>query len=148
MNIRRWEYADILKIAQFEKDNFVDAWGYSQLADSFLSGQFYGYLAEDEKGEIMAIGAYNMALEEVDIVNVLVKKDMRGQGLGGQILDIMVEDMQERGVIRIFLEVRESNTPAQALYAKKGFYKVGERKGYYGGGETAIVMRKDVPRIG
>jgi len=44
----------------------------------------------------------------------------------------------------VYLEVRESNAPARALYAAHGFKEVGRRKQYYRRPvEDAIVLRRD-----
>jgi ribosomal-protein-alanine N-acetyltransferase len=43
----------------------------------------------------------------------------------------MLEQMAEKGVTGVLLEVRESNLPAQNCYAQAGFTVVGRRKNYY-----------------
>jgi ribosomal-protein-alanine N-acetyltransferase len=42
----------------------------------------------------------------------------------------------------LILEVRVSNSPAQNLYKKLGFFELQRRKAYYPDGEDAIVMAK------
>ena len=54
MTLRSWEFVDLIKIEKFHKENFIDAWTYSQLASSFLSDKFKGFLVEDN-GEILGI---------------------------------------------------------------------------------------------
>jgi ribosomal-protein-alanine N-acetyltransferase len=44
----------------------------------------------------------------------------------------------------VFLEVGEQNTPACRLYRRAGFHEVGRRQGYYDGGATALVLRRDL----
>ena len=47
-----------------------------------------------------------------------------------------------RGVEEVFLEVRESNHAAQALYLRHGFRPVGQRPHYYRNPlEDALVLR-------
>jgi len=56
----------------------------------------------------------------------------------------MLEVLAGRGVQQVFLEVRESNAPARALYTAQGFKEVGRRKQYYRRPvEDAIVLRLD-----
>jgi ribosomal-protein-alanine N-acetyltransferase len=44
----------------------------------------------------------------------------------------------------VYLEVRESNAPARALYAAHGFQEAGRRKEYYRRPvEDAVVLRRD-----
>ena len=46
-------------------------------------------------------------------------------------MDKVMENSVNTGVERIFLEVRESNSPARNLYSAKGFKEIGIRKKYY-----------------
>ena len=51
--------------------------------------------------------------------------------------------MKEKGVEKVFLEVRKSNSNAIALYEKFGFSVYAERKNYYtDNGEDALLMQK------
>jgi ribosomal protein S18 acetylase RimI-like enzyme len=51
-----------------------------------------------------------------------------------------LEKLQRRGVRRVYLEVRESNTTAIAFYQKQGFSIMGRRPGYYREPEEAAVL--------
>ena len=46
-----------------------------------------------------------------------------------------------RGCSRVLLEVREDNAAARHLYDRLGFEQVAVRRGYYGPGRDAVVMR-------
>jgi ribosomal-protein-alanine N-acetyltransferase len=53
------------------------------------------------------------------------------------------------GVTEVFLEVRESNVGALALYQRQGFRVAGSRRGYYRSPtEDALVLRADLPTSG
>lgn len=55
----------------------------------------------------------------------------------------------ERGAETAFLEVRESNTAAQALYRALGFTSVGRRRSYYRAPrEDALVLAAALPIAG
>ncbi|MBR5279619.1 MAG: GNAT family N-acetyltransferase, partial [Clostridia bacterium] len=69
----------------------------------------------------------------------------RRQGIGEQVLARILERLGENGVEKIFLEVRASNVAARALYSKMGFVVIGKRKGYYSGGEDAVIMEYHTP---
>ena len=51
--------------------------------------------------------------------------------IGKTILNHVIELTRDMGVKSWYLEVRESNTAAQALYRSAGFSSVGTRKNYY-----------------
>jgi ribosomal-protein-alanine N-acetyltransferase len=64
--------------------------------------------------------------------------------LGRALVEEAVDTLRARGVKQIYLEVRDSNAPARALYAGHGFKEVGRRKAYYRRPvEDAIVLRLD-----
>ena len=48
------------------------------------------------------------------------------------------------GMRAVFLEVDEDNKPARKLYARAEFREVGRRPGYYSGGKSALVLRRDL----
>ncbi len=103
----------------------------------------YVLLMENET--VIGYGAFWQAADSADITNVAVHPDCRRRGLGKQILQKLLNAAAARGVHNIYLEVRKSNTAAQALYAACGFIPVGERKGYYAdNGEDAVIMEKQI----
>ena len=55
----------------------------------------------------------------------------RGRGVAKALLGRALDCCRERGASECYLEVRESNTPAIALYEERGFTRVGLRRGYY-----------------
>jgi ribosomal-protein-alanine N-acetyltransferase len=78
---------------------------------------------------------------EVQISNIAISPEYRGRGVGERALRWVINDIREKGVEFIFLEVRPSNLPARYLYKKMGFAMLGLRKGYYRNpSEDAIVM--------
>lgn len=143
MTLRQWKYTDIAKVAEFEeKQMFPDRWTYNQLAESFLSDKFKGFLLETDDGEIVGTIALNFGLDEADLVNVLVAARLRKTGLASTLMQTALAECEKIELNKLFLEVRESNVPAIRLYEKFGFEKISQRKKYYKDGETAIVMRK------
>jgi len=77
-------------------------------------------------------------------MNVAVAPAKRRSGLGRGLVAEIISVMAARGVRQVYLEVRESNAAARALYAAQGFREVGRRKQYYRRPvEDAIVLRRD-----
>ncbi|MEN6608820.1 MAG: ribosomal protein S18-alanine N-acetyltransferase [Bryobacteraceae bacterium] len=75
---------------------------------------------------------------ETEILNIAVAPDARRRGLGQALLF----EAFGRHPGEFFLEVRESNRRAQALYGKLGFGQAGIRRSYYDSPrEDGIVMR-------
>jgi [ribosomal protein S18]-alanine N-acetyltransferase len=79
--------------------------------------------------------------EDVDIHNIAVHPDFRRQGIGRLLLEQVIVAARRQERLRVTLDVRFSNTPAQNLYRSFGFVTRGLRKGYYSdNGEDALVM--------
>lgn len=88
-----------------------------------------------------AIGflAIQQLVGELEITNIAVKKAHQGEGWGSQLLAHL-----DHVDFPIFLEVRASNTSAQALYQKFGFEVIGKRQRYYYEPvEDAIIMKRE-----
>ena len=68
---------------------------------------------------------------ECEIENVVVNPQLRRRGFGKLLLDEILKRVQEAGCEAVFLEVRESNRAARALYEKCGFREIGRRVKYY-----------------
>ena len=144
MIIREWKYEDILRISELEKECFPkEPWSFQMLASSFESDSFFGVLAEDG-GEITGYGGITVAFDSADIANIAVSEPFRMGGVGGAVLDKLLETARERGAKKAFLEVRVSNSTAMGLYLKHGFKGVYARTRYYSDGEDCLVMAKEL----
>ena len=143
MNGRAWTMEDLDAIAELERDCFSDPWTRRMLADSFLSGSFFGSLLEED-GAIIAYGGMNIVLDEAEIELIATSEMYRRCGRGSKVLEDLLEEAKKRGVRRVFLEVRVSNAQAQMLYLKHGFVGVYCRTRYYPDGEDALVMKKEL----
>jgi len=84
---------------------------------------------------------------EFHINNIAVAPEHRGQGIADALLRAGLEAAVVHGARVALLEVRESNAPARALYARWGFAVAGRRRRYYSHPtEDALLMRcEDLP---
>jgi len=104
-------------------------------------------LVADSNGTVIAFLIGRQAADEAEILNLAVARLFRRKGEGGALLMAALEQLRMHGVKRVFLEVRESNTPGIAFYKKHGFCEAGRRENYYRDPqETAIVMEKTLPQ--
>jgi len=63
------------------------------------------------------------------------------------LIDAAIAEAESRGAESMFLEVRESNRAARALYASRGFEEISRRRGYYRTPvEDALVLRRAMQR--
>ena len=119
---------DLPALAALELLCFSDPWSEEGLASQLcaesgetavavLGGRVVGYLA------------MTLIPPEAEICRVAVDPACRRMGIGRRLLSDFFERHPETE--SVFLEVRESNLPAQNCYARAGFVPVGRRKNYY-----------------
>lgn len=70
-------------------------------------------------------------MDEADLLNIVIFRPYQSRGYGFLALQALKQDLLDSGIGEVFLEVRASNSIAQALYEKAGFIVVGSRKNYY-----------------
>ncbi len=72
-----------------------------------------------------------IAADEFEILNMAVSHEHRRSGIGSKLLESALEFSRTAGSARAYLEVRASNGPAVALYARHSFTECGRRAQYY-----------------
>jgi len=125
-----------------EQGVFADPWSTQDFRDCIASDAVFlvAESADKAAGYVVAIDA----ADEGEILNLAVAPQGRRRGLGRALVQQVLEVLSGRGARQIYLEVRESNAPARALYAAHGFKEVGRREQYYRRPvEDAIVLRLD-----
>ena len=122
-------------------------WTPGNFLDSIAAGHAL-WVAESVSEEHRALIGYavtSQVLDEAHLLNISVLAAAQRAGRGRALLDHLFGEARAAGATRMFLEVRQSNAAAIALYARGGFVEIGRRKGYYpgrDGREDAIVMAK------
>lgn len=97
-------------------------------------------IINQENEEIVGFAGIVKIVDEIDIMNIVVKKSKRKLGIGSALLQKIIEVSKEQKANSITLEVNYKNEPAIALYQKFGFKQVGLRKKYYHNTDDAILM--------
>lgn len=104
-------------------------------------------LAATQEEQIAGVLVASTTTVESDIYMVVVGEDYKRQGIGQQLFHYLIQYCTEKGLETIFLEVRESNTPAFNLYKSLGFEEIGRRRAYYSQPiEDALMMKVDLQR--
>ena len=140
--------ADVAYVAALEAQIHAIPWTTGNFRDALAAG--YSAQVGEREGRIVAYGVLMLGPGEAQLLNLSVVHDARRQGLGTALLARFVADARRLGAEQLFLEVREGNTAAIALYEREGFERVARRAGYYPAGrsgalpEDALVMRKHV----
>ncbi|HEM4953964.1 TPA: ribosomal protein S18-alanine N-acetyltransferase [Streptococcus suis] len=125
-------------LAVMESVYETSPWTLEQIASS-MSSQDEDYYLAYKGQELVGFLAVQTVLDEMEILQIAVKADFQRLGIASQ---LMVAVMDWEG--DIFLEVRESNSAAQALYTRQHFTKIGKRKDYYRNPvEDAVIMKRE-----
>ena len=136
--------ADAPVLAALERRCFSDPWSAGSFRDALSTDLSFGLVAESG-GEIAGYLIGRVIVGTGEILNLAVAPDWRRLGIGRQLLDAGLEALSARGAEEVYLEVRESNAGALALYQAAGFRPVGQRTGYYRSPrEDALVLRSEL----
>jgi|SRR5699024_1950941 len=138
---------DLDTILEIEARAYPVPWSREQMIDVFNQKVIRMKLLMN--GELIGYAFVSIILDEGHLLHITVDPIHHGKRLGRYLLEHVLQLGDSHQLATIFLEVREGNTPARALYDRIGFNQVGVRKGYYpckiNGREDAIVMAYTVP---
>ena len=143
MNIVTMKESHVAQVAQLEMLCFRDPWSENSVA-SELKNPLSLWLVAEADDRVAAYVGSQTVLGETDMMNIAVHPDFRRQGIAEKLVLALVQRLKEKESHCLTLEVRASNAPAIALYAKLGFAEVGRRKNYYRNPrEDALILRKE-----
>lgn len=130
----------IPQIAALEKTCFSHPWSEELLRQALWNEAAAIVVAEGEDGTVLGYAGVSTVLDEGYIDNVAVDPRFRRQGVADELVAALARFGRAK-LAFLTLEVRASNAPAIALYAKHGFQQAGRRKHYYDDPrEDAIIM--------
>ncbi len=138
--------ADAAAMVAIERQCFGDPWSETSFREALTASWSFGLVPQTARG----IAGYVVGREAGgtgEILNLAVAPEFRRGGIGRALLRAGIEALRRRRADEIFLEVRESNLQAQALYLAAGFRPVGQRAAYYRNPrEDALVLRLGLER--
>ncbi len=132
---------DLDRVVENETRSYAFPWTRGVFSDC-LKSRHECWVAVREN-DLIGHGVLSIGANEAHLLNVCVRRDQQGNGLGRQIVVHMIDRAEQRGATVVYLEVRPSNRVAGALYASLGFHEIGLRKDYYPaelGSEDARVL--------
>lgn len=130
LSFRKASHADITPILEIERNAFTTPW-HEETFRSLQEREEVDLIAAILEEKVVGYAVLWSTLDEGELANIAVAADYRGKGIGGELLRQVVEAAEKRGVRRVFLEVRASNTSAAKLYERYSFQQIGIRRGYY-----------------
>lgn len=122
---------DVDAVVEIETEAFTTPWK----ADTFKSLMDRDgvelIVMEDTTEGVIGYAVLWCILDQGELANLALSPLRRGTGLGSRLLQHVVDVASSRGVHKLFLEVRSSNSAAIDLYQRFGFADVGLRPAYY-----------------
>ncbi|MHB9002804.1 MAG: tRNA (adenosine(37)-N6)-threonylcarbamoyltransferase complex transferase subunit TsaD [Coriobacteriia bacterium] len=141
--IRTLNHDDLERVVAIETAAFPEPWARTMF-EVELTRDDRIWLAAEHEGELLGYAGALSVGDEAHVMNLAVRPDVRGHGIGMALLSALFEALVGRGTRRVTLEVREHNDSAISLYESAGLHDVGVRPGYYGAGsEAAVIMWTD-----
>ena len=129
-------------VCTVEESAYSHPWTRANFTDSMAAG----YHCQLLMGRDTLIGYFvaMKGVDEVHLLNLTVAPAFHRQGWAPMLLQALAGWSRAQGAQWLWLEVRESNQRAQAVYLRHGFRSVGVRKAYYPAAgsqrENAVVM--------
>jgi ribosomal-protein-alanine N-acetyltransferase len=139
---------DLTVFASLDKELFpYGPWTTAQYKEEFTGTARYFVVALDQA---QAIIGYAGVLApgngvEADVLTIGVVPAHRGKGIARQLMELITDWAKECGTNDMMLEVKTDNSAAIGLYESLGYLKLNVRKGFYGPGLDAQVMRLELP---
>lgn len=133
---------DLGAISVIEQEAYQYPWPLEVFQGCLRVGYCSWLLEQDAR--IDAYGILSVAVQEAHLLNLCVRREVQGNGLGARMLAHLLQVARSHDAEQMFLEVRRSNVRALKLYQASGFAQIGVRKAYYPaeeGREDAMVLR-------
>ena len=141
MEITEMTFKDLDDMKDILYSDFDNFWSYNVLKQE-LENPNTTYIIAKEQNEVVGFAGISICLDEATLNNIVVKKLCRGRGLGGELLESLIDICSELNLKTFTLEVNVTNEPAIRLYKKFGFKNLGIRKKYYNNSQDAYIMTK------
>lgn len=144
MIIRPAGMDDVPFLFTIAKDNLGEGYSKEGFVSS-LKNEHTLVLILEKDSEPFGYCVFAFAADEAELTQIAVKHELRGHGAGRKLLNHGILALREKGVNTLYLEVRESNAPAIAMYDSFGMVNVGKRPRFYNNPvEDALILRLDI----
>jgi ribosomal-protein-alanine N-acetyltransferase len=148
INIRRMTLDDLPQVTEIDRVSFSLPWPERSFRFEITDNPASRCWVVEGDNRIVAALVLWFIVDEAHIATIAVHPDYRQQGIGQALLLHALKAAMEEGAVSSFLEVRESNLVAQAMYRKYGFVETGKRLHYYkDNDESAILMSANLANL-
>jgi len=138
--VERATRADARALAALAAAVLPEPWSERGFAEELALPRARIWLARSPPGSLLGYLAAHRVLDELLVLSLAVAEPHRRCGTGRALLERALAD--EAGLRVVHLEVRSKDAGAQAFYDRLGFRQVGSRRGFYPGGEDALLLAR------
>lgn len=140
IHFRPMQTEDLDAVLAIEQRAFSHPWSLKLYEDALTRYQCW---MMERGAQHIGHAVMQYIVDEAHLLNIVISVEQQGQGYGRQLLTFALEQAELHGSKECYLELRQSNHAAYALYEQLGFNEIGRRNNYYPaaqGQEDAIVM--------
>ncbi len=131
MNITPLTPNELAAVSDIETACFSsEAWSESQIKAQLENPRMLNLGVWDDN-QLLGFAFVSVVLDEAELFQIGVRPDVRGKRIASQLLQRIIEELKAQQVIKLMLDVRETNQAAIRLYTAHNFSEDGRRKGYY-----------------
>lgn len=142
--VRELKVEDSAAVAEMEQQIFSDPWSEKSVMETVQQKQSVCFAAE-KAGHILGYLLVYHVADEAEIARIAVQKEARRQGVAGKLMLALENYCEEHQIVRLLLDVRESNETARNFYTESGFAEDGIRQGFYSNpSEDAVLMSRQL----
>ena len=141
--LRPMTTAQLDAVMAIEAAAYAFPWSRGNFIDSLAAGH-PAWLLWGGGDALLGYFVAMLGVDEVHLLNITVAPAARRRGHARFLIAALIRLARDHRARQLWLEVRETNAGARAMYLRLGFAQVGVRKGYYpaafGRREDALVM--------
>jgi [ribosomal protein S18]-alanine N-acetyltransferase len=130
VHIRWMIRRDMAEVLDIERAGFEFPWFEEDFIRCLRQRNCIGMVAEHGE-RVVGFMIYELHKTRLHILNFAVAPEFRRRGVGQQMIDKLLGKLSSQRRVRITLEVRETNLPAQLFFKAAGFRAVTVLRAYY-----------------
>lgn len=139
---------DIPHLLSLEQQGMTSPWTFGALAQHLESPGSEPLVAiHSQTHKPIGYVAIRRVADEAEILRLTVEPRSRRRGIASQLLAATLHRLRQNATVTCFLEVRDDNSPALALYQKFSFRTLYRRPSYYADGCSALVLATDLAAL-
>lgn len=136
--------ADLPQVMEIERLAFQSPWTPGLFLHELKRPFSRLRLVRSAKGAVVGYVCWWVIGGEIHVPNLAVHPHHRRNGIGRALVQLVLDEALRDGAATVSLEVRPTNQAALTLYRSLGFSEAGMRRNYYGQGQDAIIMAREL----